>query len=386
MFRAFLQNVVHAFRQNPLKAAASLLSVLETHPVVVFQAAVFLRFPTLASAAMFVLGSLANQLFVNLFIVFRGARTWMLLRAEVTSTFREFTFQSVPADLYLGADYSDMDFWLVKKFRGPSATLNDTVSVYVLRKPGSVVSNLVSYSVPLGDAHVFLTEEPGSLRGVRRYQVLHEIGHALMGTTTSSAFVDVGIAAGIYFLFWFAGTTEWSVHALAGALAYAAVLVIWRSEIQRHRQLGRLTDEMVADGLAVGYLSPEDARAAADSPFLSHLKDKELSDLHNAIRSARLREMFELRAAGEDVRIFELSIADLPQLTLAACLPAILLVGVMGVYATTPTGETVAWTGALTGVLFLLFLFLALSRGALLGALAHELQARTVPPAEMPAA
>src|SRR5215213_7748936 len=150
MFRAFLGNILYGFRREPLKTAASLLAIFQTHPVVMFQAVVLLRFPTVAGVAMFVLGSLANHLFVKIILRFRGARMWMLLHREAVGTFSGFTFRSVHADQYLdGADYADMDFWLVKKFRGASSTLNNTIRVHVLRKPGAVVANLSSASVAI---------------------------------------------------------------------------------------------------------------------------------------------------------------------------------------------------------------------------------------------
>lgn len=382
MFRTFLSNIAYAFRQDPFKAAASVLGVFQTHPVVVFQIVVFLRFPTLTSAAMVALGGLANHLLVNLHFLSRAARTWLLLHREVVGPFRDFVFHRVTVEQYLdGADYADMDHWLVKKMLGPSATLNDTVRVHVWRKPGAVVANLASYSVPFFGANVFLTDEPATIHGIRRYQVLHEIGHALMRIGTSTSFIELGVVPGLFFLAWFASTAEWTLHAAAGGLAYATVLFIWRTEIRRQRQVGRLMDEIVADGFAVGYLSPQDCRAAASSPLLPYLKDRDLPELYNAIRLTRLREMLELGAAGDADRAFDLSVTDLPDLTLEASLPAILLVGVMGVYATPPTGGTVAWTGALTGGLLIAALFLVLLLTAYRGALLQHLQLRSAPDA-----
>jgi hypothetical protein len=375
MFRAFLNNLVYGFRRSRVKMAAAVLCIFQTHPAVVFQTVVLLRFPTVVSAAMLVLGSLANHLLVNVIFLLRGARMWTLLHEELRSTFREFTFHSVTAESYLeGADYTDMEFWLVKKIRGASATLNDTVRVHVWSKPGAVVANLASYSVPLGDAHVFLSDEPGSLHGIRRFQVLHEIGHALMRTATSTAFIELGLVPSLFLLCWFASMAEWTLHALTSALAFTALVVVWRSEIYRQRQVGRLMAEIAADGFAVGYLSPEDCRAVARSALLPYLKDRDLSEIYNSMRLARLRELLRLGESGDSDRTLALSTADLPQLTLEASVPMILLVGVMGIYAADPTSRTVALTGALTGGLLIVAFFLAHMLVFSHRALLHHLQ------------
>ncbi|HEU0052135.1 MAG TPA: hypothetical protein VFQ39_03115 [Longimicrobium sp.] len=380
MLRAFIELMILAFRHEPRKAVVALLDPLKTHPVVVFQAVVFARAPSLTSAAMFVLGSLANNLIVNIALGFRGARTWMALRREVLDKFRGFTFREVPVDRYLdGPARADMEFWLVGKVRGAAASLNDVVKVHVWRRPGTVVANLASYSVPLGDSHIFLSDEPESVKGIRRYQVLHEIGHALVRTGTNTVFVETGMVPALFFAAWYLAMSEWTIHTLTGGLAYLAVLAVWRADIVRQRRVGRLTAEVVADGFAVSYLSAEDCRATAASPMLGNLKDRELSATHNAVRLERLREMLALKAAGDLEGAFRLSVADVELPTLDGALSAILLFGAMALYATPPDGRTVAWTAALTGALLFFSLVLQFQGVASHAELRRHLEARGEP-------
>jgi hypothetical protein len=378
MLRTLLGNIVHGFRRDPVKTSASLLALFQTHPVVIYQLVVLVRFPTLASAAMLVLGALANHLLVNLFFQLKAARTGLLVQGENAGAFRDFSVRTVPAENYLqGPDFADMDLWLVKRLFGPTASLNDTVKTHVRRKPGTVVANLTSYSFPLFGTHIFLTDEPGSVRGIRRFQVLHEIGHGLTRFMASSAFVELGTVPFLFFLVWFASTVPWTIHALTGAVAFCAAVLVWRTEIQRVRQGARLRAEIIADGFAVGYLSPEDCREAAASRLFHLLKDRDLSELYNAVRLAGLREMLRLAAAGETDKVLELGFTDLPPLG-ETVLASILLEAVLAAYASPPTTRTVLWAGIVGILLLIAFLFAAFLQVGVQRALERELEQRSL--------
>lgn len=330
-----------------------------------YQLVVFTRYPTLTSAGMVVVGLAAGWLFLQILLMLHHIAS----RAKVISgclnklqgsTYRTFTVRECFASDE--ETYEDIDKWFVKSWfrfygiRNLNISIDHLVHIHVVESP-ACLATLASYPLALFESHIFVHDTPEETKGLRRFYLLHEVGHTQLRIAT----FDLGMLAGVkhylFYLCWVGLTVAWGGDVFVVLLSMVLAMVALYKENHRRMESVRLVDEVVADGFALGYLSKENLKLLAKNKYFPDiLRDDDMSPLFNAIRLAKLKEHLALARDGWDDELIERTFEMLPTPALTTLTAMVLLAALPGLYAAAPTLWTLLWFLILDAALLLAFL------------------------------
>jgi hypothetical protein len=348
---------------NKKRALVSLLDLLKTNPLVVYQLVVLARFPSLTSAGMFFISLAASHLFLNILLMMNHTSSRLKVIYGCLHKLKGSSFQTFTVKEFFNDDeetYKDIDKWFVKSwfrfYRIRDISLNHLVRIHVVQSP-VCVTNLASYPLALFESHIFLHDGPEDTTGVRRFYLLHEIGHTQLKILTSDFSLLAGIKHYLFYLCWVGTTVAWSGDVFIVLLAVVLATVSLSQERRRRLEMVKLVDEIMADGFALAYLSKENlALLEKNKYFPDILYDSHMSPFFNTIRLAKLRENLSLVINGRVDDLIEQAFEMLPLPRLVTLAVLVLLTAIPGLYAAAPTPRTLLRFLAFDATLLLAFL------------------------------
>lgn len=354
------QAIHRGLRTDRRRALASILDILQAHPAFVFQIAVFVRMPSLVSAGMIVIGAFVNH-FSNNVVFILGAivkRIGTIVGCIRKLHGRKITRYS-PEDFLDKETHADIDEWLVRRpfeilgIRG--AKLDQLTKIFVVE---GGLSNISCHSIPFLGSFIYLSDPPEETHGIRRFFVLHEIGHAQVNISALDFNRALGWNVPLFFLIWLFFALERSQSATLMAVAIFLGFLIWREKQKQDQLYSHLWEEIVADCFALGYLSEDDLARLANNKRLEMLVDKSMPSIFNMIRLAKLRENLALALKGDHENMIERSYEGLPTEKVTPIAAAVTLNVLPAFYAANPTVPGLLWAAAVAAALLVLHLFL----------------------------
>lgn len=316
----------------------------ETQAIFFYQLVVFAHHPSWLSAGMAALGAVVGVLIVNIIIFSRMVSSRRQL-ISCLDQMRNCTFTRYPASRFLDSPVHEMiDQSAFRRLLGSAgmvrAPLDDMVHVYVVEGP-ALIQQLSCYAGPsFIDSYIFITEPPQDTRGLRRFFVLHELGHSQMALFTHQSVFRLWMWPYIGFLLWFSLTGTWDRTTLLVGAAYLCVILLWSAEWKRHMASQRGLSEMLADCFALSYLSTRDFASVAGNQRLSVLLDRDMDELQNTTRLARLRENIELVRQGRGQAVVHRTLGAVQWPEWRSVLAGMGLVAIMGFTGAAPDAAT----------------------------------------------
>jgi hypothetical protein len=356
------------YRADRFKVLKGLVSLVRTQPIFLYQLVVFARYPSWAGAGMVFLGLVVDQLAVNIVFLYKVLRSRRQLISGCLDRMQGCTFERYPASDFLEPSvHTDIDDWYVSRMfrmlKMSKVRLENMVKIYVVSGPAYIEQLSCFYDPLFFNSYIFITDPPEDTHGVRRFFILHEIGHTQMALATNKAALYLWMWPYLFFVLWVALTATWNAGTLAIGAAYLCAMLVWSEEWKRGVAEVRALSELVADCFALGYLSPDELARVARNQKLSVLLDRDMSDLQNTTRLARLRENIELTMRGDDDAVLERTFSATPEPPWSLLLATAGLVSVVGLCGAPPTTRMVGWTAALVVVLLVWFLLLFVIKG-----------------------
>lgn len=352
-------NIVRAFQHDRKKFLIMLLDILRVNPIFVFQCSVFLMFPSINSAVMIFLGSLAGHLVINIKLMLMLARdTRRVITGCLDKGFTGETYkiQQLFSRLFENhiEVFEDIEKWLIRLNETWKVTFDQMLKVHIAR--GTPLYTCYT-NTQLFVSHLFISNIPNEEDGVQKFFLLHEIGHTIVRMAAKPIDLIVGLIPYLFYIFWLVLTLHWTKDALVITIAFALATIVWRGEYKQRIKTSLLLDEILADCIAIDYLSRKDLQKVSRNRLVPvKLLDKNMSPLHNSIRLAKLKENIELALKGDDKQTFESSITDyLPESDIVSLLVAVLLISIPAIYAIAPSGSTLILSGLIDVILAVLF-------------------------------
>lgn len=341
----------------------SLLNVLKDNPIFIYQLVVFTKFPSLSSAGMVVVGLVANHLFLNILLMINHTVSRLKVIFGYLNKLKGSSYQTFPVREFFVSDnqtYEDIDKWFVKSwfrwFGINDVNLDHLVHIHVAESP-YCVANLASYPLALFESHIFVNDIPKDTKGVRRFYLLHEIGHTQLKIVNSDYALLAGIKHYLFYLCWVGLTIIWTQDAVMSILAFVLALIIWSHERGRRMELIMLFDEILADCFALAYLSKEDLKMLEKNKYFpSLLYDADMPPLYNAVRLSKLKENLLLTLNDKHDEVLEETFKMIPFPKLLMLTVSMLLIALLGLYAAPPTLWALFWLFILDVILLIFFL------------------------------
>lgn len=317
----------------------------------------------MTSAGMVFISLAASHLFLNILLMMNHTSSRLKVIYGCLHKLKGSSFQTFTVEEFFdddGETYKDIDKWFVKSwfrfYRIRDISLNHLVRIHVVQS-SVCVTNLASHPLALFESHIFLHDGPEDTTGVRRFYLLHELGHTQLKILTSDFSLLAGIKHYLFYLCWVGTTVAWCGDVFIVLLAVVLATVSLSQERRRRLEMVKLVDEIMADGFALAYLSKENlALLEKNKYFPDILYDSHMSPFFNTIRLAKLRENLSLVINGGVDDLIEQAFEMLPLPRLVTLAALVLLIAIPGLYAAAPTPRTLLWFLAFDAALLLAFL------------------------------
>lgn len=306
-----------AWSRNHVDLIRALITFLRDRPISLYVSAISLLNFNASSLPIIVLVFLFEQLLMEICIKYDNLITKIKVIRGCLNIYEGVPDVKVGAKKYLVSQYlpnqyADIDEYLVKRifglFGAKAFSIDNTVDLYHIKSDKLVASNLTCYSIPLR-SYIFFNQSPSdNLGSFQKFSLLHELAHGCLKFMSGSPFASHGIKLYLIYsiiLFWL---LKWSVVPNLVLIGLVVVLILAFIERKYINDNKKLSDEIIADGFALGYLEEDDRNKIYK---LSHLfkffEDSELSPKQNEKRIRQLIENIELTQKGLDDDVLESS-------------------------------------------------------------------------------
>jgi hypothetical protein len=345
------------YKNDKRQFAGAILDFLKINPILVFQFAIFLRWPSLASVIMVIAGGLIGHVVLNIFYMWMLINTKLLEKFGTYNLIQDCEFHPYSIRDFLDDEtYQDLNEHFVKRFA--PFDFDKIVRIYRVYRPGALWANMQSFVYPLFGADIFIPDKPSETRGISRLLILHEIGHSLMRIASVEYATFLGIRPHLFFLLWVSFSIQWDWNSAFVFGAYALSMLAWREEWRRKMESVRLNDEILADGFAFYHIDVKDIQRIAKGKSFPGLDDPEMDSLHNMVRMAKFREYVGLALERRIDEILTDGQQLLPKPQILNSLAAVFLTIIFGFYAPLPSATTIYCTLGVLGVFTILLLLL----------------------------
>jgi len=351
----------YAFNKDKKKFTASILEILRTNPILVFQLSVFFGNPSFTSFLLVLIGTFAGNLLVNIkFMIGLSFSTYRLL-VDLRKGFsgQTYSVRELFKDSLDGHEenFKDIEKYLIQLNGTRNVSFDDMVKVHVA--PGSC--KFVCYTNnQLFESHIIISNIPKEGDGVQKFFILHEISHIIVRMLTQSVDLALGLLPYYFYILWILFFIQWTTNSFIVLLALLLSMILWNEDRKQRLNTSRLLDEVLADCMAIGYMSADDLEKLSKNRLVPKLlNDRAMIPLHNSMRLAKLRENINNAVSGKwgEGQVFEKLIVDyLPESNIRILFLGVLLLALPAYYATSSS-----WTKVLTffgiDILFLLLFF-----------------------------
>jgi len=351
----------YAFNKDKKKFTASILEILRTNPILVFQLSVFFGNPSFTSFLLVLIGTFAGNLLVNIkFMIGLSFSTYRLL-VDLRKGFsgQTYSVRELFKDSLDGHEenFKDIEKYLIQLNGTRNVSFDDMVKVHVA--PGSC--KFVCYTNnQLFESHIIISNIPKEGDGVQKFFILHEISHITVRMLTQPVDLALGLLPYYFYILWILFFIQWTTNSFIVLLALLLSMILWNEDRKQRLNTSRLLDEILADCMAIGYMSADDLEKLSKNRLVPKLlNDRAMIPLHNSMRLAKLRENINNAVSGKwgEGQVFEKLIVDyLPESNIRILFLGVLLLALPAYYATSSS-----WTKVLTffgiDILFLLLFF-----------------------------
>ena len=351
----------YAFNKDKKKFTASILEILRTNPILVFQLSVFFGNPSFTSFLLVLIGTFAGNLLVNIkFMIGLSFSTYRLL-VDLRKGFsgQTYSVRELFKDSLDGHEenFKDIEKYLIQLNGTRNVSFDDMVKVHVA--PGSC--KFVCYTNnQLFESHIIISNIPKEGDGVQKFFILHEISHIVVRMLTQPVDLALGLLPYYFYILWILFFIQWTTNSFIVLLALLLSMILWNEDRKQRLNTSRLLDEILADCMAIGYMSADDLEKLSKNRLVPKLlNDRAMIPLHNSMRLAKLRENINNAVSGKwgEGQVFEKLIVDyLPESNIRILFLGVLLLALPAYYATSSS-----WTKVLTffgiDILFLLLFF-----------------------------
>jgi len=351
----------YAFNKDKKKFTASILEILRTNPILVFQLSVFFGNPSFTSFLLVLIGTFAGNLLVNIkFMIGLSFSTYRLL-VDLRKGFsgQTYSVRELFKDSLDGHEenFKDIEKYLIQLNGTRNVSFDDMVKVHVA--PGSC--KFVCYTNnQLFESHIIISNIPKEGDGVQKFFILHEISHIIVRMLTQPVDLALGLLPYYFYILWILFFIQWTTNSFIVLLALLLSMILWNEDRKQRLNTSRLLDEILADCMAIGYMSADDLEKLSKNRLVPKLlNDRAMIPLHNSMRLAKLRENINNAVSGKwgEGQVFEKLIVDyLPESNIRILFLGVLLLALPAYYATSSS-----WTKVLTffgiDILFLLLFF-----------------------------
>jgi len=351
----------YAFNKDKKKFTASILEILRTNPILVFQLTVFLGNLSFTNFLLILIGAFAGNLLVNIKLMIGLSFSIYRLLADLRKGFsgQTYSVRELFKDSLDGHEenFKDIEKYLIQLNGARSVSFDDMVKVHVA--PGSC--KFVCYTNnQLFESHIIISNIPKEGDGVQKFFILHEISHIIVRMLTQSIDLAVGLLPYYFYILWILFFIQWTTNSFIVLLALFISMILWNEDRKQRLNTSRLLDEVLADCMAIGYMSVGDLEKLSKNRLVPKLlNDRAMIPLHNSMRLAKLRENINYAVSGKwrEGQIFEKSIIDyLPESNIRILFLSVLLLALPAHYATPSS-----WTKVLIffgiDILFVLLFF-----------------------------
>lgn len=295
----------------------AVITFLRDRPISLYVSAISLLNFNSSSLPIIVLVLLFEQLLTEICIKYDNLITKLKVIRGCLNIYESIPDAKIGAKKYLVSEYlpnqyADIDEYLVKRifglFGANAFSIDNTVDLYHIKSNNLVASNLTCYSIPLR-SYIFFNQSPSDkLSSFQKFSLLHELAHGCLKFMSGSPFASHGIKLYLIYSIILIWLLQWSIVpnlVLVGLVVILVLAFIERKYINNNK---KLSDEIIADGFALGYLEEEDRdKIQKLSQYFKLLKDSELSPKQNDKRIKQLIENIELTKKGLDDDVLESS-------------------------------------------------------------------------------
>lgn len=271
------------------------------YPIIFFQIILCVRFNSWTAYLCLLSGFITNILFNNTISGLNQCSRHSSIVKGFLGKFEKCSYQRHSLSEYL----SEEGLAIAKRFSFNQIalertrlsmtpdTLEEEIQIYTVKKGESGIcpAQLVTYAIPSGRSYIFVRDEPGKIRGVGKFFVNHEVGHALWIASYHQFVLLYGNKTLLFLLFWIVGVIQWNfVSALTYVALFLTCITLLRTLKHRFSRM-RLEDEVWADIFAISALSLEERRGVAK--FFDRYPlppDPDLDDSQNQLRAKLLKK------------------------------------------------------------------------------------------------
>jgi len=351
----------YAFNKDKKKFTASILEILRTNPILVFQLSVFFGNPSFTSFLLVLIGTFAGHLLVNIKLMIGLSSSIYRLLVDLRKGFsgQTYSVRELFKDSLDGHEenFKDIEKYLIQLNGTRNVSFDDMVKVHVA--PGSC--KFVCYTNnQLFESHIIISNIPKEGDGVQKFFILHEISHIIVRMLTQPVDLALGLLPYYFYILWILFFIQWTTNSFIVLLVLLLSMILWNEDRKQRLNTSRLLDEILADCMAIGYMSADDLEKLSKNRLVPKLlNDRAMIPLHNSMRLAKLRENINNAVSGKwgEGQVFEKLIVDyLPESNIRILFLGVLLLALPAYYATSSS-----WTKVLTffgiDILFLLLFF-----------------------------
>ncbi|NJL41824.1 MAG: hypothetical protein HC899_38005 [Leptolyngbyaceae cyanobacterium SM1_4_3] len=254
-------------------------------------------------------------------------------------------------------NFKDIEKYLIQLNGTRNVSFDDMVKVHVA--PGSC--KFVCYTNnQLFESHIIISNIPKEGDGVQKFFILHEISHIIVRMLTQSVDLALGLLPYYFYILWIPFFIQLTANSFVVLLALFVSMILWNEDRKQRLNTSRLLDEILADCMAIGYMSPGDLEKLSKNRLVPKLlNDRAMIPLHNSMRLAKLRENINYAVSGKwrEGQIFEKSIIDyLPESNVRILVLSVWLLALPAYYAT-PSSWTKVFIFFGIDILFTLLFF-----------------------------
>lgn len=342
-----------------------LIEMISVNPVPLFQIFVALQYPSLISICLTLIAVLVSHFAINCVIMYNlGTDT---LKITDGCLAKGATGKTIPLHSILNdrfpfeySIYNDIEHWLFQ-MNGLLNKRSLDEMIYLHYAPGQRLCKAYTRS-HLFSSHIFISHLPEKDEAIPKFLFLHELFHVFGYVLARPTTISISIPSHLTLVVWSVYFMKWTSAGLASLSMLALLLFIWNERSRWESQRTQVISELLADALALGYMTTEELKLLRSCKAIDRLKDPNFSKTENRFRIASLKAHIDVALAGKKDLIDELKEEEIELRTP----PAILITFILSVFfCSTNVNQPLVddlINMSIFAVLLLLFFLLALFR------------------------
>lgn len=274
------------FLNNKGLMLRAIFNLLITNPIFVFQVTVFVLNPSFKSFLLIIIGTLAGHIVYNIkLMVSLALDTYRFLKDVLKGlSGKTYSIKSILDTISEQPEYiyDDMENYFVQFNGARSKRFDDIADIHV--DPGCCLLKCYTSNL-LFKSHIVLGNIPKKRNALQKYLVLHEICHVLVRMISQPTEIFAGMLPNYLFFAWVLLFVDLNANSIILLLSILIAMLLWQEGDKIKQQDFRLVDEILADTIALAYISKEDVIKLLDNKYIFKLlNDESMSSIQNEIR------------------------------------------------------------------------------------------------------